>query len=50
MEEKVNQYKEWLRKLEDDAEAIQILLNNNSPTGVICFLSQQVVEKGLKAI
>lgn len=41
-------YKEWLKKAEEDEEAGKKLLENNGPFGLACFHFQQMAEKLLK--
>ncbi len=43
-------YKEWIRKAEDDKLSIQAILKENGPPNTVCFLSQQMAEKYLKTL
>jgi len=42
-------YKEWLKKADDDEQTCVLLLQHESfPSAVVCFHSQQMAEKYLK--
>lgn len=43
-------YKEWIKRAKDDKLSIQAILKENGPTNTVCFLSQQMAEKYLKAL
>ena len=41
---------EWIQKAEEDIQAVEIILKSDKiPASVVCFHSQQAVEKFLKA-
>lgn len=41
---------EWLRSAEDDLEAIDEIIENESLTNIVAFHAQQAIEKSLKAL
>lgn len=41
---------EWLKKAQEDALGAQHLLKDKISFGLVCFLSQQIAEKSLKAL
>lgn len=48
MRKKNKIYFEWLLKAQEDEQAAKILLEENGPSALICFLSHQIAEKSLK--
>lgn len=43
-------YKDWIKKVNDDYQTCEILLRNKLfPVSIVCFHSQQLAEKMIKA-